>query len=292
MLFKGSGVALVTPFNESGLNFEALDKLIEWHISEGTDALIVSGTTGEASTLSKEEREQLFTHTVSKVNKRIPVIAGTGSNNTAMAIEYSKQAQACGVDGLLIVTPYYNKCTQKGLIAHYTAISDAVDIPIILYNVPSRTSVNMLPETVKTLSKIDNIVAIKEASADITQIVELFRVLDDAFTVYSGNDDHILPLMALGAKGVISTVANIIPKLTHDLTSEYFLGNLDAAKKIQFDINPLVKSVFVEVNPIPIKAGVNLLGFAAGDVRLPLTPAEPLTIDGVASNLEALGVIL
>ncbi|HAS74435.1 MAG TPA: 4-hydroxy-tetrahydrodipicolinate synthase [Clostridiales bacterium UBA8960] len=290
MLYKGSGVALVTPFDDGGINFKALDQLIEWHINEGTDALIVGGTTGEASTLTLDERSQLFTHTVQKVNKRIPVVAGTGSNSTATSIKYSQQAQACGVDGLLIVTPYYNKCTQKGLIAHYRAIAESVDLPIILYNVPSRTSVNMIPETVKVLSEIQNIVGIKEASADITQIVELFSLVDDSFAVYSGNDDHVFPLLALGAQGVISTVANIIPKMMHDLTSEYFSGNYEASKRIQYQINPLVKAVFTEVNPIPVKAGVNLLGFAAGPVRLPLTPAEPKTTETLIANLNALGV--
>lgn len=291
MLFKGSGVALVTPFTEQGINFDALDKLIEWHIAEGTDAIIVGGTTGEASTLSKEERTQLFSHTVKKVAGRIPVIAGTGSNSTATAIEYSIQAELCGVDGLLIVTPYYNKCTQKGLIAHYKAIAETVDCPIILYNVPSRTSVNMLPDTVKSLSEVKNIVAIKEASADITQIVELFRVVDPSFAIYSGNDDHIFPLLALGAAGVISTVANIIPKLTHDLCASFWDQDFSRSKEIQYRINPLVKAVFAEVNPIPVKACVNLLGFEAGEVRLPLTPAEAGTVVALESHLKQLGVL-
>ena len=291
MLFKGSGVALVTPFNDKGIDFDALDKLIEWHITEGTDAIIVGGTTGEASTLSKDERAQLFTHTVNKVARRIPVVAGTGSNDTMSAVDYSIQAEKCGVDGLLIVTPYYNKCTQKGLIAHYTKIAEAVNIPIILYNVPSRTGLNMLPETVKILSEVQNIVAIKEASADITQIVELFRVVDPSFAIYSGNDDHIFPLLALGAAGVISTVANIIPKLTHELCESFWNGNHSTSKDIQYRINPLVKSVFAEVNPIPVKAGVNLLGFNVGEVRLPLTPAEDKTVDAISMHLKQLGAL-
>lgn len=291
MLFKGSGVALVTPFNDKGIDFDALDKLIEWHITEGTDAIIVGGTTGEASTLSKDERAQLFTHTVNKVSGRIPVVAGTGSNDTMSAVDYSVQAEKCGVDGLLIVTPYYNKCTQKGLIAHYTKIAEAVNIPIILYNVPSRTGLNMLPETVKFLSEVQNIVAIKEASADITQIVELFRVVDPSFAIYSGNDDHIFPLLALGAAGVISTVANIIPKLTHELCESFWNGNQSTSKDIQYRINPLVKSVFAEVNPIPVKAGVNLLGFNVGEVRLPLTPAEDKTVDAISLHLKQLGAL-
>lgn len=291
MLFKGSGVALITPFTEQGIHFDALDKLIEWHIAEGTDAIIVGGTTGEASTLSKEERTQLFSHTVKKVAGRVPVIAGTGSNSTATAIEYSIQAEMCGVDGFLIVTPYYNKCTQKGLIAHYTAIAESVNCPIILYNVPSRTGVNMLPDTVKALSEVKNIVAIKEASADITQIVELFRVVDPSFAIYSGNDDHIFPLLALGAAGVISTVANIIPKLTHDLCASFWDQDFSRSKEIQYRINPLVKAVFAEVNPIPVKACVNLLGFEAGEVRLPLTPAEAGTVVALELHLKQLGVL-
>lgn len=291
MLFKGSGVALVTPFSEQGIHFDALDRLIEWHITEGTDAIIVGGTTGEASTLTKDERTQLFTHTVKKVAGRIPVIAGTGSNCTTTAIEYSVQAEACGVDGLLIVTPYYNKCTQNGLIAHYKAIAASVSCPIILYNVPSRTGVNMLPDTVKALSDVMNIVGIKEASADITQIVELFRVVDSSFAIYSGNDDHIFPLLALGASGVISTVANIIPKLTHELCAAFWHHEVSRSKEIQYRINPLVKSVFAEVNPIPVKAGVNLLGFEAGEVRLPLTPAEAATVKVLTSHLKQLGAL-
>lgn len=291
MLFKGSGVALVTPFCEDGIDFDALDKLIEWHITEGTDAIIVGGTTGEASTLTQDERSQLFTHTVKKVAGRIPVIAGTGSNNTLTAVDYSIQAEKCGVDGLLIVTPYYNKCTQKGLIAHYTKIAESVSIPIILYNVPSRTGLNMLPETVKALSEVQNIVAIKEASADITQIVELFRIMDASFAIYSGNDDHIFPLLALGSAGVISTVANIIPKLTHELCETFWNENQKASKDIQFKINPLVKAVFAEVNPIPVKAGVNLLGFKVGEVRLPLTPAEDKTVDSISMHLKQLGAL-
>jgi len=291
-LFVGSGVALITPFDDKGINFQVLDTLIEWHIEQGTDSLILSGTTGEATALNLEERTALYNHTVKRVNHRIPVIAGTGSNNTEQAIALSQLAEKCGVDGLLVVTPYYNKCTQAGLYAHYSAIANAVSIPILLYNVPTRTAVNLLPETVAKLSNIENIIGIKEASGDITQIVELFRMTDSAFSIYAGNDDHIFPMLALGACGVITTVGNIIPKRVHDLISEYNNGNVSVAKSIQFQINPLVKAVFSEVNPIPIKTAVRMMGFDVGDVRLPLTPAEKSTEDQLQIEMRKLGVIL
>jgi len=290
ILFKGSGVALVTPFDEQGIATTVLEQLIEWHIAEGSDAIIVGGTTGEASTLTDEERQTLYRTSVSVADGRIPIIAGTGSNNTAKAVAYAKLAEAAGVDGLLVVTPYYNKCTQQGLYEHFSAIANAVAIPIILYNVPSRTSVNLLPETVLKLSDHPNIVGIKEASGDITQIVELFRILEGKISVYSGNDDHIIPLLALGGHGVISTVANVLPKLTHDLVAAYG-QNPSEALAIQFKINPLVKVIFSEVNPIPVKAAVGLLGFEVGDVRLPLTPATETTLNQLKSALMALEVI-
>lgn len=290
--FVGSGVALVTPFNASGIDLNTLDQLLDWHLEQGTDAIVVAGTTGEASTLTLEERTLLFEHTVKRVNGRIPVIAGTGSNNTQQAISLSKHAETCGVDGLLIVTPYYNKCTQRGLVEHYSSIAKAVNLPIILYNVPSRSGVNLLPRTVLELSHVENIVGIKEASADITQIMELFRMVPEDFNVYSGNDDHIFPLLALGAKGVISTVANLIPKSVHELVTTFVQGDLSSSKKIQHQINPLVKAIFSEVNPIPVKAGVKLLGFAVGDVRLPLTSAEASTIDAIRQELANLEGVL
>lgn len=286
--FIGSGVALVTPFNESGIHLETLTQLIDWHLEQGTDAIIVAGTTGEASTLTLEERTLLFEHTVKRVNGRVPVIAGTGSNNTNQAIQLSQHAASCGVDGLLIVTPYYNKCTQRGLVEHYSAIASAVDLPILLYNVPSRTGVNLLPKTVLELSSIENIVGIKEASADITQLMDLFRIIPADFDIYSGNDDHIFPLLALGAKGVISTVANLIPKHVHELVATFNQGNLLRSKEIQHQINPLVKTIFAEVNPIPVKAGVALLGFAVGSVRLPLTSPEEATLEAMKHALSQL----
>lgn len=289
-IFKGSGVALITPFSEDTINIEVLRQLIDWHIENGTDAIIVSGTTGEASTMTLAEKKILFTETVKQVNKRVPVIAGTGTNSTKTSIESSLLAQECGVDGLLVVTPYYNKCTQEGLYLHFEAIANAVKLPLILYNVPSRTSVNMLPQTVAKLSKIDNIVGVKEASADIVQITELFRLVNSTFDVYSGNDDHILPIMALGGVGVITTVGNIIPKLVHQLTAHCLNNNLTDARALQFKINPLVQSVFAEVNPIPIKAAVQKLGFEVGSVRLPLTPAIDSTIARIEKEMLALEV--
>lgn len=285
ILFKGSGVALVTPFEEHGIATSVLGQLIEWHIAEGTDAIIVGGTTGEASTLTDEESQMLYKTAVTVANGRVPIIAGTGSNNTAKAIAYAKLAESTGVDGLLVVTPYYNKCTQNGLYEHFSAIASAVSIPIILYNVPSRTSVNLMPETVLRLCEHPNIVGIKEASGDITQIVELFRLINGKISIYSGNDDHILPLLALGGHGVISTVANVIPKMTHDLVASY-KDNPEYALSLQYRINPLVKVIFSEVNPIPVKAAVGLLGYEVGSVRLPLTPATETTLRALKEVLK------
>ncbi len=289
-IFKGSGVALVTPFIGDAINLEVLYQLIDWHIAEGTDALIISGTTGEASTMTLSEKKLLFTETVNYVNKRIPVIAGTGTNSTRTSIENSLLAEECGVDGLLVVTPYYNKCTQEGLYLHFEAIANAVNLPLILYNVPSRTSVNLLPNTVFKLSKLHNIVGIKEASGDIVQITELFRLINPNFDVYSGNDDHILPVMSLGGSGVITTVGNIIPNLVHELTRLCLSNDYSQARVLQFRINPLVQSVFAEVNPIPIKAAVEKLGFEVGSVRLPLTPAIESTLLRLESEMHALEV--
>ena len=285
-LFIGSGVALVTPLDALGINIATLKQLVEWHIEHKTDALIVGGTTGEASTLSDLEKEVLFSEAVKAADGRIPIIAGTGSNDTAHAIALSQMAEKCGVDGLLIVTPYYNKCTQKGLVEHYRSIAAAVKCPIILYNVPSRTGLNLLPKTVVQLAQTENIIGIKEASADITQIVELFRQLASTpFDVYSGNDDHILPLLILGAKGVITTVGNVLPTETHNIVSFYNKGELEHARQLQFAINPLVQALFAEVNPIPVKAAVAYLGFDVGTVRLPLTPEEPETLERIVQEL-------
>ena len=278
MIFRGSGVAIVTPFKKENvyeINYNSLEKLINFHLNNQTDSIVVCGTTGESATLTDEEKQKVLALTLSVVNKQIPVIAGTGSNNTLHAIKLSKQAENQGADALLIVTPYYNKCTQQGLIAHYKKIAENVQIPIILYNVPSRTGVNMLPETVLELAKVPNIVGIKEASGNLEQvkkIIELTKKLNKDFAIYSGNDDQIYDILELEGDGVISVLANIKPKETHDICYEYFHGNKQKSKDIQEANIPLVKSLFSEVNPIPIKSALNLYGYEVGEPRLPLTP--------------------
>jgi 4-hydroxy-tetrahydrodipicolinate synthase len=273
-LFKGSGVAIVTPFKNNKVNFEKLEELINWHIENSTDAIIICGTTGEASTMTKDEKKEVLRFTVEKVAGRIPVIAGTGSNNTADAIEMSKYAESIKADGLLLVTPYYNKTSQRGLIRHFTAIADEVNIPIILYNVPGRTGVNILPETVAELEKHPNIQGIKEASGNISQVAEIARLCSDNFAIYSGNDDQIVPILSLGGCGVISVVANILPKETHDLVFSFLDGKIKEARKIQLGMNSLINSLFIETNPIPIKTAMNLIGMEAGELRLPLVEME------------------
>lgn len=271
MLFKGSGVALITPFDKyNKVNYEKLDELIDFHLKNNTDAIIVCGTTGESSTLSNEEKKDVIKYVVEKVNKKIPVIAGTGSNNTKIAIEMSKYSQSIGADGLLIVTPYYNKCTQEGLFLHYKEIANNTSLPIILYNVPSRTGVNISVDTIIKLSKIDNIVGIKEASCNISQVSAILAKTNKDFCVYSGNDDQVLPLLSLGSVGVISVLANIFPKEVHDLCYNFFDGNLEESRKIQFKYLDLINSLFVQVNPIPIKEAMNFLKYDVGNCRLPL----------------------
>lgn len=273
-LFTGSGVALVTPFKDSNIDYEQLEVLIEWHIAHETDALIVCGTTGESATLTKEEKKALISFAVEKANGRIPVIAGTGGNNTADVIELSLFAEKSGVDGLLIVTPYYNKSTQNGLIAHYQAVADAVNIPIILYNVPGRTGVNIAPETVLALSCHHNIIAIKEASGDISQAAKIANLCSTDFGIYSGNDDQIVPILSLGGIGVISVVANVLPKETHDIVAHYRLGQAQDALALQMKLLTFINTLFIEVNPIPVKAAMNLMGLKVGSLRLPLTDIE------------------
>ncbi|NLO83385.1 MAG: 4-hydroxy-tetrahydrodipicolinate synthase [Clostridiales bacterium] len=280
-VFTGSCVAMVTPFTEDGINFESLARLIQFQIQEGTDALLACGTTGEPPTMTKEERYSVIGFTVEKAAKRVPVIAGTGGYNTAAVIEDSKEAERLGADALLIVTPYYNKTTQKGLIKHYAAIADAVHIPIIIYNVPSRTGLNVTPATLKELSKIDNIVGIKEASGDIAQVVNMARLCEGALDIYSGNDDMVVPLLSVGGKGVISVVANIAPRDTHDMVAKFLNGDIEGSRKLQFKLFPLIEALFLEVNPIPVKTAMNLMGMNVGKLRMPLT-------DMSESNLEVL----
>lgn len=272
ILFKGCGTAIATPFTEDGINFEEFKKLIEFQIAQGADSIIVCGTTGESSTMTEEERKQTIQFAIDTVAKRIPVIAGTGSNNTKSAIALSKYAESAGADGLLIVTPYYNKTTQSGLIAHYTAIANEVSLPIILYSVPSRTGVNITPETCFALSNIENIVAIKEASGNISQIAKIASLCKDNLHIYSGNDDQIIPILSLGGLGVISVLSNIEPKFTHDMVMNYLEGKKEKALEAQLKCLPLVEALFCEVNPIPVKEALDILGYDYGIPRLPLIP--------------------
>jgi 4-hydroxy-tetrahydrodipicolinate synthase len=269
-IFQGSAVAIVTPFNEDGVNFKELEVLLEWQVKEGTDAIVICGTTGEAPTMTEKEKKDTIKFTVDVINKRIPVIAGTGSNNTVSAISMSKYAEAVGVDGLLVVTPYYNKTTQKGLVKHFSAINDEVKTPIILYNVPGRTGVNIAPNTLVELSKLSNVVGIKEASGNISQIVQMKAFCRDYIDIYSGNDDQIVSIMALGGKGVISVLANIIPSKVHEIAEKCLNNNFKEALDIQLDTLALTNSLFIEINPIPVKTAMNLMGFEVGSLRLPL----------------------
>ena len=287
ILFKECGTAIATPFTEDGVNFEEFAKLIEFQIKQGVDSIIVCGTTGESSTMTDEERKATIKFAVDTVNGRIPVIAGTGSNNTKHAIELSKYAESVGVDGVLLVTPYYNKTTQAGLIAHYTAIAKEIHIPIILYNVPSRTGVNILPATALELSKIENIVAIKEASGNISQIAEIAKLCGDNLSIYSGNDDQIIPILSLGGIGVISVLSNVAPKYTHDIVYNYLNGKTKLALDMQLDAIDLIHSLFCEVNPIPVKAALNMMGYHFGKPRLPLIEMSSANAEILKNNLEA-----
>ncbi|MEG2053215.1 MAG: 4-hydroxy-tetrahydrodipicolinate synthase [Bacilli bacterium] len=272
MIFKGAATAIVTPFDENlNINYLKLKELIDFQILNGIQAIVICGTTGESSTLTTSERKEVISFCINTVNKRIPVIAGTGGNDTRYTIEMSKFAETAGADGVLVVTPYYNKCTQDGLYEHYTKIANEINIPIIMYNVPSRTGVNISVDTVVKLSKIENIIGIKEASSDLSQIAEILSKVDDDFDVYSGNDDQILPILSLGGKGVISVLSNILPKETQLLCQSYFNNNTEKAKILQLKYLQLIKSLFIEVNPIPIKECMNILGYNVGGTRLPLT---------------------
>ncbi len=273
-IFKGAATAIITPMNENGVDYEAFGRLIDWQIQQGIDAIVVTGTTGEASTLTDEEHRDVISYCVKRVNGRVPVIAGTGSNDTAYAIELSQFACEAGVDGLLLVTPYYNKATQKGLVANFTMIADAVSKPCILYNVPSRTGCNLLPETVLKLSDHPNIVGIKEASGNISQIAKLAALCGDKIDIYSGNDDQIVPILSLGGKGVISVLSNPLPKETHEICQRFFDGDTKGSAELQLRLLPLIDALFSEVNPIPAKAAMAKMGYGENILRLPLTPME------------------
>lgn len=270
IIFKGCGTAIITPFTKDGVNFEEFKKMIEFQIKNGADAIVVCGTTGESSTMTIDERKETIKFALDVANKRIPIIAGTGGNCTKSVIEMTKYAESIGCDAALIVTPYYNKTTQAGLISHYKAIADSVKIPIILYNVPSRTGLNITPQTCLELSKIENIVAIKEASGNLSQIAEIANLCRDKLTIYSGNDDQILPILSLGGLGVISVLSNIVPGDVHKMVQDYFDGKNAEATKLQLDSLALTSALFCEVNPIPVKAACNMIGFDAGIPRLPL----------------------
>ncbi|MBN2266844.1 MAG: 4-hydroxy-tetrahydrodipicolinate synthase [Candidatus Babeliaceae bacterium] len=290
-LFQGSGVAIVTPFHADGsVNFKKLEELIDWQIRSKTDAIIICGTTGEASTLDDEEHLACIRSAVEVTNKRVPVIAGTGSNDTKHGIHLSKEAQRLGADGLLQVTPYYNKCTQNGLIQHFSAIAATVDLPIMLYNVPSRTGMNITPKTIASLSQIDNIVALKEASGNISQVAEIAQLTQGKIDLYSGNDDQIVPILSLGGKGVVSVVANILPTQTHDLVMHYLEGRCKESLDLQLRMLNVINNLFTETNPIPVKAAMNLMGLDVGSLRLPLTDMESDTLARLRQAMTDYGI--
>ena len=274
-IFRGAGVAIITPFTETGVNYNELGRIIEDQIAGGTDAIVITGTTGESATMTDAEHREAIRYTVEKVGGRIPVVAGTGSNETSYAIELSQYAEKVGADALLLVTPYYNKCTQNGLVAHYTKIADSVSIPAILYNVPSRTGVGIKTETYAKLSQHPRIVGVKEASGDLSAILRLRAATGDDFAVYSGNDDQIVPILSLGGSGVISVLSNVAPRAAHDICQHYFDGDVRTAAKMQIDYTDLIDSLFCEVNPIPVKTAMRRLGYDAGPLRMPLSEMEP-----------------
>ena len=291
-IFEGSGVAIVTPFNLDGsVNYGKLEELIDFQIENGTDSIVICGTTGEAPTLTTDEHLECIATAVKATNKRVPVIAGTGSNDTAYGVRLTKKAKELGADGTLQITPYYNKCTQKGLIAHFTEIAKAADLPMIVYSVASRTGVNILPQTVVELAKVDNIVGIKEASGNISQIADIAARCGNSFDIYSGNDDQIVPLLSLGGKGVISVVANVAPQATHDIVRLFLDGHVVESRELQLKYLNLINLMFCEVNPIPVKAALNMMGWNVGPCRLPLTPMEDTNATLLKAELERLKLI-
>lgn len=291
-LFEGSGVAIVTPFTETGIDFDKMGELIEYHIARKTDAIIVCGTTGEAATMPDEEHMSLISYTVKKAGGRIPVIAGTGSNDTAHAIKLSQFAESAGADGILTVSPYYNKTTQKGLMAHFGAIAESIKIPIMLYNIPGRTGVNIAPQTLLALAeKYENIVAVKEANPSMAQAMETARLCGEKLAIYSGNDDLVVPLMSIGAKGVVSVVANIMPDETHDMVMSYLEGDTGRSLELQMQMAELISALFIEVNPIPVKAAMNQMGFGVGKLRLPLVEMEEKNLEVLKAAMKNIGLM-
>ncbi|HOV40898.1 MAG TPA: 4-hydroxy-tetrahydrodipicolinate synthase [Oscillospiraceae bacterium] len=291
-VFTGAGVAIVTPMNTDGsVNYAKLRELIDFQIENSTDAIIICGTTGESSTLTDSEHVECIRIAVEQTRKRVPVIAGTGSNDTRYAIELSKEAQGLGADALLVVSPYYNKTSQRGLVAHFTAIADSVSIPIILYNIPPRTNVNIAIDTFVELSKHKNIVAVKEAGGSISYVAEIIAACGENLDVYSGNDDQIVPIMSLGGKGVISVLSNIMPKETHIMTKLCLENNFHEAAKMQIELLKLINNLFIDVNPIPVKEAMNLMGMNVGECRLPLIRMEQKKIDALAESMKKAGLI-
>ncbi len=291
-IFTGAGVALVTPMHADGsVNFEKMKELIEFQIANDTDALIICGTTGEASTMSDEVQIECIRFAVEVAAGRVPVIAGAGSNDTAHCIELAQGCEKAGASGVLLVTPYYNKATQKGLILHYTAIANSISIPIILYNVPGRTGCNLAPKTVAELSKVPNIVAVKEASGNLSQVAEIAALVGEDFDIYSGNDDQILPVLSLGGAGVISVLSNVAPKQTHDMVMHYLNGDTKAATKLQLEAIELVSALFCEVNPIPVKAALNLMGYGVGSCKAPLCDMEEKNLEVLKNAMKNYGLI-
>ncbi|MBR6652109.1 MAG: 4-hydroxy-tetrahydrodipicolinate synthase [Anaerotignum sp.] len=291
-IFTGAGVALVTPMNADGsVNFEKMKELIEFQIANDTDALIICGTTGEATTISDEDQIECVRFAKEVAAGRVPVIAGAGSNDTAHCIELAVACEKAGADAVLLVTPYYNKATQKGLILHYTAIANAINIPIILYNVPGRTGCNLAPKTVAELAKVPNIVAVKEASGNLSQVAEIAALVGPDFDIYSGNDDQILPVLSLGGKGVISVLSNVAPKQTHDMVVKFFEGDIKGSIKLQLDAIELISALFCEVNPIPVKTALNLMGYEVGACKLPLCEMEPKNLETLKTAMKNYGLI-
>ena len=291
-IFTGAGVAIVTPMTKTGeVNYEKLGELLDYQIENGTDSIIICGTTGEASTLSHEEHLETIRYAIDKVANRVPVVAGTGSNCTETAVYLSQEAEKYGADGLLLVSPYYNKATQKGLIAHFTKIANSVKIPVILYNIQGRTGVNITPETIAYLvHNVENIVAVKEASGNISQVAKIAQLCGDAIDIYSGNDDQIVPLLSLGGKGVISVLSNIAPRETHEIVAKFMEGDLAGSLELQLKAIPLIEQLFCEVNPIPVKAALNLMGWVVGSLRMPLTDMEEVHQKKLKEAMDAFGI--
>lgn len=290
-VFKGVGVAIITPMNKDGsVNYPMLDTLLDFQIENGSDSIVICGTTGESSTMSDSEHIDVIAHTVEYVDHRIPVVAGAGSNDTAYAVWLSKESRAAGADALLQVTPYYNKTSQRGLIKHFEAIADATDLPIILYNVPSRTGVNITIDTYKALAKNPNIVATKEASGDISHVAKIIEACGDELAIYSGNDDQIIPILALGGVGVISVLANVLPRQTHEVCRLFFENDISAAKELMQKLLPLANALFMDVNPIPVKEAVNIMGYDVGECRLPLVKMEEDKIETLKAVMQQAGI--